>query len=43
MRLTQYQKDEVRRAVQELAGTSARVRLFGSRLDDSARSEGVIL
>jgi len=43
MRLTQYQQDEVRRAVRELAGAEARVRLFGSRLDDSARGGDIDL
>ena len=37
MRLTTEQIDVIRRAVTELAGPRAQVRVFGSRLDDSAR------
>jgi predicted nucleotidyltransferase len=37
MRLTDSQIDAIRRLVIEVAGDRARVRVFGSRLDDAAR------
>lgn len=43
MRLNQYQREEIRRAVRELAGTQARARLFGSRLNDQARGGDIDL
>lgn len=43
MRLTDQQIQTIRRATAELAGEQARVRLFGSRLDDAARGGDVDL
>lgn len=43
MRLSQYQQEEIRRAVRDIAGPEAQVRLFGSRLDDSARGGDIDL
>ncbi|RLK48387.1 nucleotidyltransferase-like protein [Alkalispirillum mobile] len=43
MRLTPEQVSLIRTAVQQLAGENARVRLFGSRLDDNARGGDVDL
>lgn len=37
MRLTDSQIDAIRRLAREVAGDCARVRVFGSRLDDAAR------
>lgn len=37
MRLTETQTQAIRRITREVAGDGARVRVFGSRLDDSAR------
>ncbi len=37
MRLTDSQIDAIRRLAQEVAGDGARVRVFGSRLDNAAR------
>lgn len=37
MRLTEYQVQIIRRLASEVAGAQARVRVFGSRLDDEAR------
>ncbi len=37
MRLTDSQIDAIRRLAREVAGDRARVRVFGSRLDDAAR------
>jgi predicted nucleotidyltransferase len=37
MRLTDYQIQAIRRLAREVAGDQARVRVFGSRLDDTAR------
>ena len=36
MRLTDYQIQAIRRLAREIAGDQARVRVFGSRLDDTA-------
>lgn len=36
MRLTDYQIQAIRRLAHEVAGDHARVRVFGSRLDDTA-------
>ena len=36
MRLTDYQIQAIRRLAREVAGDQARVRVFGSRLDDAA-------
>lgn len=36
MRLTENQIDAIRRLVQQAAGQEARVRVFGSRLNDAA-------
>lgn len=36
MRLTDYQIQAIRRLAREVAGDQARVRVFGSRLDDTA-------
>lgn len=36
MRLTDYQLQAIRRLAREVAGDQARVRVFGSRLDDTA-------
>lgn len=43
MRLTPAQIERIRSAVADLAGAQATVRLFGSRLDDSARGGDVNL
>lgn len=43
MRLTPAQIERIRSAVADLAGAQATVRLFGSRLDDSARGGDVDL
>lgn len=43
MRLTPNQIERIRSAVADLAGAQATVRLFGSRLDDSARGGDVDL
>lgn len=43
MRLDAQSLDTIRRAVRELAGSDARVRLFGSRLDDTARGGDIDL
>jgi len=43
MRLTPQQVSSIRTAVRQLAGEHARVRLFGSRLDDNARGGDVDL
>jgi predicted nucleotidyltransferase len=43
MRLTPFQIQSIRNATLELAGSSARVRLFGSRLEDTARGGDVDL
>mgnify|MGYP005847460419 CR=1 FL=1 len=43
MRVSQQQREEIRRAVRELAGEQARARLFGSRLDDQARGGDIDL
>jgi len=37
MRLTEEQRQIIRRLAAEIAGEQARVRVFGSRLDDDAR------
>ena len=43
MRLTDQQAQAIRQVACELAGPKARVRLFGSRLDDAARGGDVDL
>jgi predicted nucleotidyltransferase len=43
MRLTPEQIDTIRRTTWEIFGAEARVRLFGSRLDDSARGGDIDL
>ena len=43
MRLTYAQIESIRQATREIAGPGARVRLFGSRLDDDARGGDVDL
>ena len=43
MRLTPKQIDMIRQTVAEIAGSDARVRLFGSRLDDAAKGGDVDL
>ncbi len=43
MRLTEEQIQSIRRIVQDLAGPGARVRLFGSRLQDEAAGGDVDL
>ena len=43
MRLTPAQIERIRSVVADLAGAQATVRLFGSRLDDSARGGDVDL
>jgi len=43
MRLTAHQIDVIRRTITELAGEDARVWLFGSRTDDSARGGDIDL
>lgn len=43
MRLSPYQIEIIRRVVSELAGEDAQVRLFGSRVDDSARGGDIDL
>ncbi|ANB03136.1 nucleotidyltransferase domain-containing protein [Ectothiorhodospira sp. BSL-9] len=43
MRLTPQQQTTIRHIVTKHAGASARVRLFGSRLDDTARGGDVDL
>jgi predicted nucleotidyltransferase len=37
MRLSEHQREVIRRSAVELAGASAKVLLFGSRLNDQAR------
>lgn len=37
MRLTDYQIDAIRHLARQVAGDKTRVRVFGSRLDDTAR------
>ena len=37
MRISEQQAQSIRQIVRETAGVAARVRLFGSRLDDAAR------
>ncbi|TAN50197.1 MAG: nucleotidyltransferase domain-containing protein [Methylococcaceae bacterium] len=43
MRLTPVEIQSIRKAALELAGPAARIRLFGSRLDDAARGGDVDL
>lgn len=43
MRLTTQQRQMIRRFAAQLAGHNCRIRLFGSRLDDSARGGDVDL
>jgi predicted nucleotidyltransferase len=43
MRLTPDQIETIRRTTEEVFGATARVRLFGSRLDDSARGGDIDL
>jgi predicted nucleotidyltransferase len=43
MRLTTEQAETIRRATAEIFGPDARVRLFGSRLDDAARGGDIDL
>lgn len=43
MRLTPEQAETIRRATAEIFGPAARVRLFGSRLDDAARGGDIDL
>ncbi|RYU56645.1 nucleotidyltransferase domain-containing protein [Methylolobus aquaticus] len=43
MRLTPEQIETIRRTTWEIFGAEARVRLFGSRLDDSARGGDIDL
>lgn len=43
MRLTAQQVDTIRRVIREEAGADAAVRLFGSRLDDTARGGDIDL
>jgi predicted nucleotidyltransferase len=37
MRLTDYQTQTIRQLARQVAGSQSRVRVFGSRLDDTAR------
>jgi len=43
MRLSPDQQREIRQTAQDLLGPAAQVRLFGSRLDDSARGGDIDL
>jgi len=43
MRLTDDQIEAIRRLVRQVAGNQARVRLFGSRLDDTGRGGDIDL
>ena len=43
MRLTAEQTERIRRAVRQIAGESATVSLFGSRLDDAAKGGDIDL
>lgn len=43
MRLTPVQIEIIRQATRDVAGPSARIRLFGSRLDDDARGGDIDL
>lgn len=43
MRLSAIQQDLIVRAVRDVAGSQARVRLFGSRIDDAARGGDIDL
>ena len=43
MRLTPWERSTIRDTVRTVAGSGARVRLFGSRTDDSARSGDIDL
>lgn len=43
MRLTPFQIQSIRKATLDIMGPSARVRLFGSRLEDAARGGDVDL
>lgn len=43
MRLTSEQRETILRVVAEVAGTQARTRLFGSRVDDSKRGGDIDL
>lgn len=43
MRLTEEQSQIIRRLAHEVAGSRAAIRLFGSRLDDSARGGDIDL
>jgi len=43
MRITEKQREEIRKAVQEIAGNEASVILFGSRVDDHKKGGDVDL
>lgn len=43
MRLSEHQRSVIREAAAEVFGRAARVRLFGSRLDDAARGGDIDL
>jgi predicted nucleotidyltransferase len=43
MRLTTSERDTIRETVRSIAGPTTRVRLFGSRTDDSARGGDIDL
>jgi predicted nucleotidyltransferase len=43
MRITPAEADNIKRIIREYAGNGARVRLFGSRLDDAAKGGDVDL
>ena len=43
MRLTEHQIHLIRQLAQQVAGSQSRVRVFGSRLDDSARGGDIDL
>lgn len=43
MRLSEFERSHLKRAVREIAGEQALVRLFGSRVDDSKRGGDIDL
>ena len=43
MRLTDEQMEAIRQSARQIGGELARVRVFGSRLDDSARGSDLML